>query len=172
MGAAHVRTELVSSTPADGETLAGPPDAVTLRFNQDIVPRFAQVTLTAPGGGRSPLQDTTTRRVLSVVVPPTAYPIGGPTGRWALAYRVTSADGYPIAGAGSPTAASGESQTGASTTSAAGPASPPPSVVSNVAQERTDYTGLGLALAGFGHRRACRRGLRFAATPPSGTWDH
>jgi len=41
---------LVSSTPADGALLPGPPDHLTLAFNQPVQPAGAGILVTAPSG--------------------------------------------------------------------------------------------------------------------------
>lgn len=92
--AAH--TDLLSSSPANGTTLAEPPRQVELEFTEPMAPSLATIMLTVPGGQpvdipvRSGDRDT----VLLVDVPPSA----APEGTWRVSFRVTSVDGHPIAG--------------------------------------------------------------------------
>ena len=91
--AAHAHSELVSSSPADGETLAAAPANVTLQFNEAISPAGLQVVAQGPDGPvtlGTPLIEGP-----SVITP---WPADAPGGEYRLAYRVVSADGHPIDG--------------------------------------------------------------------------
>lgn len=89
--AAH--SDLASSTPADGAQLARPPATVTLRFTDDIEPRFATVTLSAGTGEPAPLPTRVDGSTLTAEPPTDTAP-----GAWRVAYRVVSDDGHPISG--------------------------------------------------------------------------
>lgn len=92
--AAH--TDLLSSVPAKGTTLAAPPRHVELEFTEPMAPSLATIMLTVPGGQpvelrvRSGPRDT----VLLADVPRSATQ----EGTWRVGYRVTSVDGHPIQG--------------------------------------------------------------------------
>jgi methionine-rich copper-binding protein CopC len=102
---AWTHAELVSSTPADGATLATAPASATLTFTDAIATEFVRVAVTSPVGARTvqaaPQGHTVTVPITSV----------GP-GPYRVAYRVVSADGHPVSGAitftvsGTPTATS------------------------------------------------------------------
>jgi methionine-rich copper-binding protein CopC len=89
--AAHNR--IVGSDPADGATIVRTPDAVALTFTEPAVGLGTRVVVTGPDGtastGAAELVDATVRQPL---VP------GAPAGTYAVAWRVTSADGHPITG--------------------------------------------------------------------------
>lgn len=105
--------ELISSTPADGASLASVPPAASLTFTDKIAPQFVRTAVTTPGGTGT-VQATTKGQV--VTVPVSAQ---GP-GAYRVAYRVVSADGHPISGevrftvAGTPTASVAPSASAAS----------------------------------------------------------
>jgi hypothetical protein len=93
-GVALAHASLVSSAPADGETLATPPAQLVLVFDADVVDLGAEAVVTGPSG--------TPVAVTGVVV-------DGPTVTWSLdpaaaagahtaSWRVTSADGHPVEG--------------------------------------------------------------------------
>jgi methionine-rich copper-binding protein CopC len=90
--AAHA--ELVSSTPSNGEMLAGAPDMVELVFSENVGEPAALVVLAADGsevdGGELALADDTISRSYD----PSAFTPGSYT----ASYEVTSADGHPITG--------------------------------------------------------------------------
>ena len=88
---AYAHTELTSSTPADGATVATAPAQVVLTFSEAPVALGAQVVVTGPAGAVSagaPRLDG-----LSVVqdVQPSA-----PAGRYTVEWRLTSDDGHPV----------------------------------------------------------------------------
>ena len=96
---ASAHSELLDSTPSDGQVVRELPDEVELTFNQDIAPDFATVTA-APLG--SDAQGT--RLEVAVDGPlitadvPTSLRSDADAGDWQVSYRVTSADGHPISG--------------------------------------------------------------------------
>ena len=91
--AAHAHSELVSSSPADGESLAAAPANVTLQFNEAISPAGLQVVAQGPDG---PVTLGTPLIEGATVITP--WPADAPGGDYRLAYRVVSADGHPIDG--------------------------------------------------------------------------
>lgn len=92
-GGAYAHSELVSSTPTDGEALASVPSTVTLQFNEAISPAGLQVVAQGPQG---PLTlGTPVIEGATVQVP---WPGDAPGGDYRVAYRVVSADGHPIDG--------------------------------------------------------------------------
>jgi len=89
---AVAHAELVSSTPAAGGTVKRLPDAVTLTFSELVrTPVFVEVT--GPSGdiarGDVWVRDTDVTQPVERAAP---------GGRYAMSYRVTSADGHPISG--------------------------------------------------------------------------
>ena len=89
--AAH--TELVSSDPQDGARLPGPPAAITLTFNEDVLKMGAAITATLNG------------EVLAlepaVVDGPTVSADFGPfnePGEVVVTWRVVADDGHPVTG--------------------------------------------------------------------------
>ena len=90
---AYAHTELTSSNPADGATLATPPAQVVLTFSEAPVALGAQVVVTGPTGAVSagaPRLDGLT--VVQDVQP------SGPAGRYTVEWRLTSDDGHPVSG--------------------------------------------------------------------------
>jgi copper transport protein len=93
VGEAWAHASLVSADPADGATLAAPPDQVVLRFSEPVSPLAVKL-----------LDDTGA----AVTLPPVAQPEGETIrvalpsqmrhGTYLLSYRVTSADSHPVAG--------------------------------------------------------------------------
>jgi methionine-rich copper-binding protein CopC len=86
--------ELVSSTPSNGEMLAGAPDAIELVFSENVGEPAALAVLAADGseleGGELELVDATLERIYD----PAAFT----PGTYTVSYQVTSADGHPITG--------------------------------------------------------------------------
>ena len=91
--AAH--TVLVSSDPAADATLNAGPSRVSARFNEDLQPTFAAMTVVGPDGNLWSSGDTEVKgAVASVAVRPL-----GPSGKYTVNYRVTSDDGHVVSGA-------------------------------------------------------------------------
>jgi len=91
--AAH--TSLTATEPAADSTVQTGPARVTATFNEELQPAFAAVTVVGPDGnlwsaGEPEVRGTTA----SVPVRPL-----GPSGRYTVNYRVTSADGHVVSGA-------------------------------------------------------------------------
>ncbi|WP_163541512.1 copper resistance protein CopC [Occultella kanbiaonis] len=94
-GAAQAHDVLLSSAPAEGETLSAAPTEVRLTFNNDILDLNAAIVLTDAEGTvlteEAPVVDGT-----EVALP---VPDGVPAGVWTVTWRVVSSDGHPISGA-------------------------------------------------------------------------
>lgn len=91
--AAHAHSDLVSSSPADGEALASAPANVALQFNEEISAAGLQVVAQGPDGPVT--LGTPIIEGASVITP---WPADAPGGSYRVAYRVVSADGHPIDG--------------------------------------------------------------------------
>jgi len=90
---AFADSTLLSSTPADGETVPRTPEAVVLVFDKPALASGAQVVVTGPSGpvqtGSPIVVDNSARQPLAA---------DAPAGDYTVAWRVTSADGHPITG--------------------------------------------------------------------------
>ena len=108
---ASAHTVLISSDPAADTTLAAGPDTVSATFNEDLQPSFAAMTVVGPDANLWSVGDP---RVSGAVV---SVPLRalGPSGRYTVNYRVTSADGHVVSGSWSFTVTT-------ATTAAPGPA--------------------------------------------------
>ena len=88
--AAH--TELISTTPADQQTVSRTPAVVVLTFDESLLAMGSQVVVTGPQGpvqiGAPDVAETTVSQNLQ----------GGPAGAYTVTWRVTAADGHPISG--------------------------------------------------------------------------
>ncbi len=90
---AGAHSVLLSSDPAQGESVAAPPTRVALVFSDDVVTLGTRIEVTVDGGepvGGEPVVDGT-----RVVVPLDDAP---PPGKYVVLWRVTSSDGHPISG--------------------------------------------------------------------------
>lgn len=90
---ANAHSELLSSTPSDGEALTSAPTTVTLQFNEAVSPAGLQLVAQGPQGPVA--LGTPLIEGASVQVP---WPADAPGGNYRFAYRVVSADGHPIDG--------------------------------------------------------------------------
>ena len=91
---ASAHTVLTSSEPAADTALSAGPNRVSATFNEDLQPAFAAMTVVGPDGNLWSSGEPEVRgAVLSVGVRPL-----GPSGRYTVNYRVTSADGHVVAG--------------------------------------------------------------------------
>ena len=99
-GQAAAHTELVSTTPADQQAVSRTPAVVVLTFDESLLAMGSQVVVTGPQGpvqvGAPVVAETTVSQNLQ----------GGPAGHYTVAWRVTAADGHPLSGTFSFTAAS------------------------------------------------------------------
>lgn len=94
-GPAAAHDRLVSSAPADGETLTVAPEELTLSYSANIATIGAEVVVTAPDGSDAREGD------LEVVGTDVVVPLRAdlPSGSYAVIWRVTSSDGHAIDGA-------------------------------------------------------------------------
>lgn len=134
-GATAAHSSLVSSSPAEGETLTTAPAQVELVFDQTINSSFLTVAITDESGKRfddnSPAVDEERVRVKTTAAMT--------PGRYTVAYRVISADGHPITGSYSFTLL------GSSTTTAA-PTSTPAPTATAAPQVPADDNGAPVSL--------------------------
>lgn len=91
---ASAHDTLVSSTPADGVTLARAPTAVVLRFDEPVGRKFGAVIVTGPDGERV---QSGALRVQGVRAVQALRPLQA-AGLYHVAWRVVSADGHPVSG--------------------------------------------------------------------------
>lgn len=94
-GAALAHTELTSTTPRDGQSVAAPPAEIRLVFRGELQREFAQLVVSNTGTGARvdlsapQVSDTTVRQPM---------PAQLAAGSYVVAYRVVAADGHPITG--------------------------------------------------------------------------
>jgi methionine-rich copper-binding protein CopC len=92
---AVAHSDLESSDPQDGATLASAPAAIVFVFNEEILPEGNAVTLTDVAADvRLPLGPVDVDGDTVSVT----WPESSPAGEFRAAYRVVSADGHPING--------------------------------------------------------------------------
>ena len=121
--AASAHDALTGSTPADGASTATAPAEVSLEFSGVVQELGAEVAVTGPDGadaaqGAAEVVGTTLTQPLAEDLP---------AGTYAVAWRVTSADGHPISGTLSFTIAgdtAGDTAGGAAPVSEASPTRP------------------------------------------------
>lgn len=94
MPVASAHTALTSSDPAADATLTAGPATVSATFNEDLQPSFAAMTVVGPDANLWSVGDP---RVSGAVVSVPLRPLG-PSGRYTVNYRVTSADGHVVSG--------------------------------------------------------------------------
>lgn len=102
--AAFAHASLVAAEPADGAMLQAAPTRLTLSFSEPVSP--LAMTLIAPDGGRTALEDIVLRDTTLDI----ATPAGLGKGTHVLSWRVVSTDGHPVGGSvvfsiGAPSAA-------------------------------------------------------------------
>lgn len=148
---ASAHTDLVSITPAEGSRVVGGwPSEVVLVFTEAIDPTLSAVSVSVDGqdGTRVPLEPGVSSteavgdlRALRPADPATAH-------RVRVSYRVTSADGHPIAGTSTftvaPAARSGPTSGAAEgTVPEAAPRTPTPASGTAPASDGASASGLG-----------------------------
>jgi methionine-rich copper-binding protein CopC len=90
---AYAHSELMGSSPEDGEQLYALPDELTLEFNENIAEIGIEITVTDSAGADA------TDGPPEVDGPVVSQPLGGgATGAYTVVWRVVSADGHPISG--------------------------------------------------------------------------
>ncbi|WNB87424.1 copper resistance protein CopC [Cellulomonas sp. ATA003] len=129
-GPAAAHDTLTGSTPADGASVDVPPAAVELTFSSAPLALGTEVQVTGPDGavvsvGDPQLGDDTVTQPLTD---------GLPAGQYAVAWRVTSADGHPISGELAFTAAA------AAPAAPAVPAEPAPTTTEPAPENTADAT--------------------------------
>jgi hypothetical protein len=108
---AQAHSTLVSTDPADGSIVVGPPAQVTLTFDEAVESLGTQIVVLAPDGRTVSSGDA----VLAGPSVSEAVSSGLPAGAYRVEWRVTSSDGHPVSGTFTFTATAG---------SAPGPAAP------------------------------------------------
>jgi copper resistance protein C len=93
-GAASAHAARVSTDPADKAVVSTGPVLVSATFNEDLQTTFAAMTVVGPDGN---LWSVGAPQVHGTVVSVGVRPLG-PTGNYAVNYRVTSADGHVVSG--------------------------------------------------------------------------
>ena len=130
---AVAHTELISSSPADGTTLSGPPQRVTLTFGEDLLPSGDQLVARDAQGTAVDLGPS---RVDGAELS-AAWPQSADSGTYSVAYRAVASDGHPLEGRVTFTVASASPS--ASPTVQASPAASP-----TAPAEATDAKGVNL----------------------------
>ena len=159
-GPASAHARLVRMVPTDGSTVRIAPPAVQLIFQGTVQPRYDLVVVTAPNGTRV---STGAPQVTGSVVRQALAPLTA-AGRYAVAYRLTAADGHLISRQlsfhYSPTAGASAGQVPATAPPSPGPGLPKPLAGAPAGGRNGVWAGVALAallLAGAGtavwHRR-------------------
>ena len=91
---AVAHTDLVSSDPADGQTLSAPPQKLTMRFGEDILDGGARVVAEDDRGAEVALGP------VQVAGPDliATWPQTAAAGKYTVAWRAVSDDGHPLEG--------------------------------------------------------------------------
>lgn len=93
---ALAHSELIASSPDDGEVLVTAPSAIVLTFAEDVLPEGSGIVVSGPDGKRYDIADSLdvsgTEASISLK-PATAE------GRYDVSYRIVSADGHVASGA-------------------------------------------------------------------------
>ncbi|MFS2012075.1 copper resistance protein CopC [Azospirillum sp. CT11-132] len=84
---------LMESAPADGASLTAAPTAVTLKFNEPVTPIRIQLLDQQGRDMADPQGAVAKNETVRLTLPPEL-----PNGLYVASYRVTSADGHPVAG--------------------------------------------------------------------------
>lgn len=98
---AGAHTALTNSDPAADATVQTGPARVTATFNEELQPTFAAMTVVGPDGN---LWSSGDPQVQGATASVSLRPLG-PSGRYTVNYRVTSADGHVVTGSWSFTVA-------------------------------------------------------------------
>ena len=93
-GPASAHDVLTGTAPGNGTSVATTPSSVVLTFEEPAIAMGTRIVVTGPSGeiqqGSPALVDNTVTQPLQP---------GAPAGRYAVEWRVTSADGHPVSGA-------------------------------------------------------------------------
>lgn len=92
---AHAHAQLVSSTPEQGTAQSEAPREIILEFSEPIDPAFVEFAVIGPDRVSHWEADRPTVKGTRLSAP--VKPLG-PVGRYAVSYRVLSADGHPVSG--------------------------------------------------------------------------
>ncbi|VEG38003.1 uncharacterized protein, copper resistance protein CopC-like protein [Mycolicibacterium flavescens] len=93
-GTASAHATRIASDPAENSRLTEAPETVSATFSEALQPQFAAITVVGPDGNLwSAGEPQVQGAVLSVGVRPL-----GPSGRYTVNYRATSADGHVVNG--------------------------------------------------------------------------
>ncbi|MEW1954513.1 copper resistance CopC family protein [Terrabacter sp. NPDC080008] len=144
-GPAAAHDVLISTSPANGATVAQTPSRIVLTFTDPALPIGTQMVVTGPSG---PVAVPKPRLVDNTVVQD--LPASSPAGRYTVLWRVTSADGHPVSGevaftsrAAGAVAPGGATPTTGSPTTASSAASPEATAPA-AGSESTSPSGSGL----------------------------
>ena len=91
---ASAHTVIISTDPVDGATISAGPTRVTATFNEDLQTTFAAMTVVGPDGN---LWSSGDPEIHGATAGVGLRPLG-PSGRYTVNYRVTSADGHVVSG--------------------------------------------------------------------------
>jgi methionine-rich copper-binding protein CopC len=94
-GPASAHTELKSSSPADGASLAAPPRKIELTFEEPVTLQPDPISVTGPDGAKWTVG---TPAVVDAVITAPVTP-SGPAGAYTLTYKVVSDDGDKVTAA-------------------------------------------------------------------------
>jgi methionine-rich copper-binding protein CopC len=109
---ASAHDSLVSSSPADGQTVATMPDSIVLTMNEAAVAVGTRVVVSGPHGEVQQGRPRLSKNLVEQALEPSA-----PAGRYTVTWRVTSADGHPVSGTFSFTARASAAPTSSGPTS-------------------------------------------------------
>lgn len=100
-GVAHAHTDLVSSSPREGQRLDAPPTLIELEFSESMDARLSDVILNVDDVLIGPLSVEVGASAGTLVArldePDLSRYAGRETG-WKVDFRVTSVDGHPVTG--------------------------------------------------------------------------
>lgn len=113
-GPAAAHDVLVSTSPANGSTVARTPSQIVLTFTDPALSIGTQMVVTGPAG---PVSVPQTRLIDKTVVQDLPGP--APAGDYTVLWRVTSADGHPVTGEVSFTSRAASAATAHETTATA-----------------------------------------------------
>lgn len=93
-GTAGAHATVIASNPADKSQIVTAPERVSVTFSEAMQEDFAALTVVGPDG------NLWTRSSPTVEGSTISAELGelGPVGEYTIAFRVTSADGHPVAG--------------------------------------------------------------------------
>lgn len=91
---AHAHSDLVETTPAQGDVITEAPESISLQFNEEPLDSLVDVVITNAAGDIVAM-DAAEASGTEVLVP---WPGSLGPGDYTVAYRVVSADGHPVTG--------------------------------------------------------------------------